>query len=79
MNAKPLSADLRVTFGENCWAARIKNGLSQQEVAAATGIPQARIAQIEHGRVNVTLETIARIARVLNREPASLIEPRGVD
>lgn len=79
MNAKPFSADLRATFGENCWAVRIKKGLSQQEIAAATGIPQTRIAQIEHGKVNVTLETIARIAGVLGCDAVSLLTPPTVD
>lgn len=79
MGAKPLSAELRTTFGENCWAIRIKKGLTQQEFAAAVGIPQPRISQIEHGKVNVTLETIARIARVLECEPLPLLAPRGAD
>ena len=77
----PLSEELRAIFGNDCKAARTKKGLSQQEVASATGIPQPRIAQIELGKVNVTLETIMRIARVIDldlprllREPDALAE-----
>ena len=74
----PLSEEVRAIFGNNCKAARTKKGLS---LASATGIPQPRIAQIELGKVNVTLETIMRIARVIDldlprllREPDALAE-----
>jgi transcriptional regulator with XRE-family HTH domain len=56
--------------------ARLKKGLSQQEVGEATGISQPRIAQIELGRLNVTLETVARIAIVVDRDPVLLLTPR---
>ena len=75
MGMKPLSANLRATFGENCWQARIKKGLTQQEVAAAVGMKQQRVAQIEHGKVDVTLETITRIALALECEPLFLLTP----
>jgi transcriptional regulator with XRE-family HTH domain len=38
---------------------------------------QQRVAQIEHGKVNVTLETIARIALALECEPLFLLTPRA--
>jgi DNA-binding XRE family transcriptional regulator len=62
----PLSAEIRKVFGKNCKEARIRKGLSQQEIAATTGIAQSRVAQIELGRVNVTLETVMRIARYVD-------------
>jgi transcriptional regulator with XRE-family HTH domain len=63
----PLSEELRTVFGRNCRTARANRGLSQQEVAALSGIAQANIAKIENGQNNVTLETIMRIVRVVDR------------
>ena len=70
----PLSAELRDVFGRHCREARIKRGLSQQEVAALSGIAQANIAKIEHGLNNVTLETMMRVIRVVDRELARRIK-----
>jgi DNA adenine methylase len=72
----PLSEELRAVFGRNCRDARIKKGLSQQEVAASTGIAQARIAQIELGKVNVTMETMMRISRVVDHDILHLLRSR---
>jgi transcriptional regulator with XRE-family HTH domain len=63
-----LSERLRVAFGQRCREARLKRGLSQQEVAALSGVAQATIAKIEHGQKNITLETMIRIVRVVDRE-----------
>ena len=42
--------------------------LLQQEVAVLSGIAQSDIARIEGGQKNVTLDTIMRIMRVVDRE-----------
>ena len=69
----PLSKELRAALGNNFREARTRMGLSQQQVAAATGITQGRIARIELGQVNVTVETITRIARVVDSDPLHLL------
>jgi transcriptional regulator with XRE-family HTH domain len=61
------SEELRVAFGRRCREARIKSGLSQHEVAAVSGITQANIAKIERGQKNITLETMMRFLRVVDR------------
>ena len=66
----PVAEELRALFGRHCREARSKRGLSQQEVAAVSGIGQANIAKIERGQNNVTLETMMRILRVVDRELA---------
>jgi transcriptional regulator with XRE-family HTH domain len=63
----PLSEELRAVFGRHCRNARVNRGLSQLEVAALSGIGQANIAKIENGQNNITLETITRIIRVVDR------------
>jgi len=54
--------------------ARIRNqrGLTQQELAVKLGTSQSAINRIEAGRQNVTLEMLARISDVLNKEIISL-------
>lgn len=39
--------------------------LSQQKLAAATGVPQAEISRIERGLSNPTVSTIGRIIKAL--------------
>jgi putative transcriptional regulator len=65
-----LAAELRLAFGQHCREARIKRDLSQQEVATLSGRSQADIAKIENGQQNITLETMMRILRVVDREGA---------
>ena len=50
----PVSEEMRLLFRQNCKAARIKAGLSQETVSERTGIPQPRISMIELGKVNIT-------------------------
>ena len=66
----PVAEKLRSLFGRHCREARLERRLSQQEVAALSGIGQAVIAKIERGQKNITLETMMRILRVVDRELA---------
>jgi len=47
---------------------RIKNNLSQKELAIKTGMKQPDISLIEEGKKNITLGTLARIARSMGIE-----------
>ncbi len=68
-----VSEEKRVTFGQNCKAARMKAGLSQAEVALAAGIPQPRLSAIEQGKGNITLETMVRLAKVVDHDLSHLL------
>lgn len=46
-------------------AARSQSGLSQKQLAAATGIDQADISRIERGLANPAVSTLERIAKAL--------------
>lgn len=46
--------------------------VSQRDLAAQAGIPQAEISRIERGLGNPTLLTLARLAEALNLEVALL-------
>jgi len=49
--------------------------LSQNELAALSGIPQSTISAIENDRVNLGIERAKVLARVLQVHPAVLVFP----
>jgi transcriptional regulator with XRE-family HTH domain len=69
-------AKLRKTFGENLREARQKAGLTQAQVAEATGQDRAYVSHVERGVHNVTIETMAEMARVVKRSVADLLKPK---
>jgi DNA-binding XRE family transcriptional regulator len=54
------------SFGGVIKEARIKMGLSQQQLSHQTGIHQPALSKIEDGRMNMTLFTLTRLCRTLN-------------
>jgi transcriptional regulator with XRE-family HTH domain len=56
---------------------RLRNarGMTQEELAAAAGMKQPRIAEIERGDANPKLETLTRLAIALGVEPWQLLVP----
>lgn len=52
-------------FGEAVATRRQELNLSQTQLAAATGIPQADISRIERGKGNPTLATIEKLLAAL--------------
>jgi transcriptional regulator with XRE-family HTH domain len=49
--------------------------LSQNELAALTGIPQSTISAIENDRINLGVERAKTLARALKCHPAVLVFP----
>lgn len=58
-------------------AERLTRGLSQEELAHASGIDRSHMGKIERGERNVTILNLARIARVLKLRPSSLMDAAG--
>lgn len=48
--------------------ARIETGMTQQQLAEATGMNQRAISRIESGRTNPTVRTLGRIARGFGKQ-----------
>lgn len=48
--------------------ARRRAGLTQRELASATGLPQATIGRIEAGRVSPRADTLARLLQATGHE-----------
>ena len=68
--------DLQLLFGENFRAARIKAELTQGDIKALTGIKQAYVSQIETGKQNPTLATMALLALAVGKDVRTLLKPR---
>jgi transcriptional regulator with XRE-family HTH domain len=69
-----LSSDsLLGQLGRNIRAARIRCGLKQVEVQEGSGITYRHYQNIEAGRVNVTVETLCRLAKLFNMPLEELV------
>jgi len=59
-------------FGENMKRIREAKGMSQGDIYRATKIERAYISNLESGKQNPTLETIAKLATALGVEIGDL-------
>jgi transcriptional regulator with XRE-family HTH domain len=66
---------VEVSVGESVRIMRELQELSQNELAALTGIPQPTISAIECDRVNLGVERAKVLARALRCHPAVLVFP----
>jgi transcriptional regulator with XRE-family HTH domain len=64
-----------VSIGESVRIIRELQEMSQNELAALTGIPQSTISAIERDRVNLGVERAKVLARALKCHPAVLVFP----
>lgn len=62
MSANQDRAGISDGFGEALFQARLKAGITQQQLESVTGINQADISRIERGASNPSLTTIKRLA-----------------
>lgn len=67
------SEQQRKEFGASLRAARLKAGMRQSDLAALTGVEQNHISKIEHGLINVTLDTMTVLARALGMDVRVLL------
>jgi predicted transcriptional regulator len=77
MQNEMITCDLHSAFCRNMRTRRIELGLTQQELAEATGLYQPDISAFEAGRKEPTLETVSVIAKGLRIRPEALflLEP----
>ena len=66
--------DLRITFGNRVRALRHRLGISQEELAARSGLHRTYVGGIERGERNPSLVNIGRIADALKVRPLDLFE-----
>ncbi len=69
------SRTVEVSVGESVRIVRELQELSQNQLAALSGIPQSTISAIENDRVNLGVERAKVLARALRVHPAVLVFP----
>jgi len=72
---RPARKRIEVSVGESVRIVRELQGLSQNQLAELTGIPQATISAIENNRVRLGVERAKALARALKCHPAVLLFP----
>ena len=72
---RPARKRVAVSVGESVRIVRELQELSQNQLAALTGIPQATISAIENDRVRLGVERAKVLARALRCHPAVLVFP----
>lgn len=60
-----MTKSILVKFGEKVRTERLKQGLSQEELASRAGVHRTYIGMIERAEKNITLENIEKIAHAL--------------
>ncbi|MCK8494612.1 helix-turn-helix domain-containing protein [Spirosoma sp. RP8] len=68
-------SEIKQIVGQQIKQARLKAGLTQQELAEKLEISQTTVNKYETGRQNFTIETIQKIATALNANIIINIEP----
>ena len=76
---RPAKKRITVSAGESVRIIRELQGLSQNQLAQRTGIPQATLSAIENDRVRLGVERAKVLARALKCHPAVLVYPGWED
>ena len=76
---RPAKKRINVSVGESVRIVRELQGLSQNQLAERTGIPQATISAIENDRVRLGVERAKVLAKALKCHPAVLVFPGWED
>ena len=72
---RPAKKRVDVSVGESLRIVRELQGLSQNQLAELSGIPQATLSAIERDRVRLGVERAKVLARALHCHPAVLVFP----
>ncbi len=67
--------NIDVSPGESVKIIRKLQEMSQNELAAASGVPQSTISAIERESINLGVERAKQLARALKCHPAVLVFP----
>jgi len=61
-------------LGKNIKKIRAKNKMSQGDLCRKSGIDRGYMSAIENGKNNITIETLAKIAKALEVSPYKLLK-----
>lgn len=61
------------SFGRRLAVLRAQRGLSQEQLAAASGLGAGEVRRVERGQRDLSVVALADIARALQMQPADLM------
>ena len=64
----------QIKLGKNLKRIRTEKGISQGDIARTLGVGRSFITNIENGRTNPTLATIAKLAKVIGVSTGDLMK-----
>ena len=74
------AADLYAAIGRRLTTLRRRQGLRQQDLAAALALSRAAVANMEAGKQTITIDTLLRLSSALEASPLELVpQLRGTD
>lgn len=71
-----MRGELQRTFGANLRRYREAQGLSQEAFADLLGMHRTYVGGVERGERNLTLQSVERIAGLINEAPLDLLADR---
>jgi len=66
--------DIKVAYGEKVKAIRKSQNVSQEKLAELADLDRTYISDIENGKRNVSIETVLKIAKALDKPMVSFFE-----
>jgi len=69
-----MRTQLLVKFGQKVRNERLRQSLSQEQLAAKAGLHRTYIGMIERGEKNITLQNIGKIAVALNMKLSDILK-----
>ena len=72
------ACQLRTAFGQNLRQARVDANLTLEVVARMSRLSEHYVSQIEAGRCDPRINTMAALALAVDRELSVLLTPRGI-
>lgn len=69
-----MPASTRDNLGQRIRQLRLEKDWTQQQLAGESGLQRTYIAQLEQGRMNVTLDNLAKLADALGTEMVHLFD-----
>jgi transcriptional regulator with XRE-family HTH domain len=73
-SSQKIVSDIRLRLGRHVKTRRVTHRLTQEGLAVKANIALRHLQKIERGEVNVTLETLSKLAHALDVDPVELIE-----
>lgn len=77
MAALQETSSVRLVLARSIQELRKLRGITQEELSSITGITRSHISAIEHGRCNIRLDNIDKIARALGVSLRELFDEQG--